>query len=498
MSPHHSSFRGQTVGVIGLIVAIISAFAWFPVNIGAAALSSVLSVVAVFYGERIYAALTPLVIGAVLIFSSPITLATILSLALDGNPGPLLLAMLFLAAPFGAMAYQNAQRRAGHRLANDGPGIIRRQQPQPLAAYLESDSASSGRQVSRAFTYSAFLSYSHADQAWANWLHKRLEQHRFDDDLVGRPSPLGPIPKTLAPVFRDREDFTGGHLLNDATASALESSATLVVVCSKSAAQRPAVNEEVRIFRSRYSNRSVIPVIIDGNWPENFPPALRVEIASDGSLSERPATFLGADVRRSGDGKELALCKAIAGIVNVRADDIFRRVRRQKQRRTRNLLAAILVVATALTGLLFWGENNRRAAVYQRNAMDWDLGVTVEPLNEGWTVTNLRTKGAAEKAGLENGDVIVEVNGDKVDKSTTRETMIQLLGGAPDKVVALTIERHGNQKRAFHVTYEQRPLQLSQSPSALFMFAMIGAFVGVVILTILLLGFVRQPEPDRS
>jgi hypothetical protein len=55
--------------------------------------------------------------------------------------------------------------------------------------------------------YRAFLSYSHRDVGWARSLHGWLESFRVDKDLVGRETALGPVPKTLRPIFRDREDF---------------------------------------------------------------------------------------------------------------------------------------------------------------------------------------------------------------------------------------------------------------------------------------------------
>jgi hypothetical protein len=70
--------------------------------------------------------------------------------------------------------------------------------------------------------YRAFLSYSHRDTAWAKWLHARLEGFRIDADLIGRQTPIGPVPKTLRPIFRDREDFSGGHTLTEATVMALD------------------------------------------------------------------------------------------------------------------------------------------------------------------------------------------------------------------------------------------------------------------------------------
>ena len=125
------------------------------------------------------------------------------------------------------------------------------------------------------FKYRALLSYSHRDVGWARWLHARLEGFHFDKDLIGRDTTLGPVPNTLRPIFRDREDFSGGQTLTDATVAALDASPALIVLCSSLAASRPAVNEEVRLFRSRHPERPVIPVIVDGAAPDNFPPARR-------------------------------------------------------------------------------------------------------------------------------------------------------------------------------------------------------------------------------
>ena len=113
--------------------------------------------------------------------------------------------------------------------------------------------------------YRAFLSYGHADASWAKWLHGRLESFRFDKDLIGRETSLGAVPKTLRPIFRDREEFSGGHSLTAATIAALDASAALIVLCSTIAAGRPAVNEEVRLFRSRHPDRPVIPVIVEAH-----------------------------------------------------------------------------------------------------------------------------------------------------------------------------------------------------------------------------------------
>ena len=55
--------------------------------------------------------------------------------------------------------------------------------------------------------YSAFISYSHKDRAWAGWLHRELERYRLPKALVGRDSPVGVLERKLPPVFQDREEL---------------------------------------------------------------------------------------------------------------------------------------------------------------------------------------------------------------------------------------------------------------------------------------------------
>ena len=206
------------------------------------------------------------------------------------------------------------------------------------------------------FKFSAFLSYAHADARWGTWLHKRLEGYKLDRELVGRVTPRGPVPKTLRPIFRDRDDFSGGHTLTDATIAALDASAALIAVCSTVAATRPAVNEEVRLFRSRHPDRPVIPVIIEGTYPANFPPALRFALAADGSVTDQPVTILGPDLRKTGDGRTLGLAKIAAGLTGLATDDLHQRLKRQQRRQAwiNGVVAACLMGLAGTGGVLYW------------------------------------------------------------------------------------------------------------------------------------------------
>jgi len=127
--------------------------------------------------------------------------------------------------------------------------------------------------------YRAFLSYSHRDSAAAKRLHSRLEGFRIDKDLVGRATPMGPIPKQLRPIFRDRHDFDAGGTLGEQTISAIDSAGAMILLASPASASSRPVNDEVRLFCERHPERPLIPLILDGE-PGNaerecFPPALR-------------------------------------------------------------------------------------------------------------------------------------------------------------------------------------------------------------------------------
>jgi TIR domain len=200
---------------------------------------------------------------------------------------------------------------------------------------------------------------SYKDISWARWLHVRLEQFRIDKDLIGRRTPVGPVPKTLRPIFRDREDFSGGNTLADATVAAIDAAAALIVVCSAASAARPAVNEEVPLFRSRHPYRPVIPVIVDGAWPENFPPALRYELTSDGAITDHSVTILGPDLRETGDGRKLGLAKVVAGLTGLDTDVIFRRAERARRRTLQLISVASLAVLLVVSILGAWAEIQR-------------------------------------------------------------------------------------------------------------------------------------------
>jgi len=220
------------------------------------------------------------------------------------------------------------------------------------------------------FKYRAFLSYSHRDGPQGEWLHKALERHTIDKDLVGRETPVGPVPTTLRPIFRDRDDFSAGHSLTDQTLAALEASQFLIVMCSPSAVNSRYVDEEIRLFKAMGRSDRVIPVIVAGepNDPDRecFPQALRFKVDSDGAVSNKREEPIAADARPHADGREVAKQKVVAALLGLSFDEVIRRAKRFRRQRLRKWIGAALVLCLILAGLVGWAENNQRDAEDQR------------------------------------------------------------------------------------------------------------------------------------
>ncbi|MGB5589358.1 MAG: toll/interleukin-1 receptor domain-containing protein [Gammaproteobacteria bacterium] len=201
--------------------------------------------------------------------------------------------------------------------------------------------------------YKAFISYSHRDERWARWLHRKLETYRVPKRLVGQPSPLGPIPPRLTPIFRDRDELPTATDLGAVIQQALDDSESLIVICSPAAAASRWVNEEIRYFRRLGRGDRVFCLIVDGepgggadaeSKQECFPEALTEQLDAGGPDASQD--HAAADIRPRGDGKQSARLKVIAGLLGVGLDELRQR---EQQRRQRRLIA---VAASAVAGMV--------------------------------------------------------------------------------------------------------------------------------------------------
>ena len=214
------------------------------------------------------------------------------------------------------------------------------------------------------FRYRAFLSYSHRDRRWADWLHRALERYRVPDRLAQGTTGERRLPPRLAPIFRDRDELPSSPSLSAAIREALADSEALIVICSPHAARSRWVDEEIRQFRALGRGERIFCCIVDGvpgsgDDRECLPPSLR------GDGSGAAADPLAADARQEGDGRSGAKLKLIAGLLGVGLDELRQRDLRRRYRQLAAVTAGALVVAVvtvslAVFALLARGEADRR------------------------------------------------------------------------------------------------------------------------------------------
>lgn len=230
--------------------------------------------------------------------------------------------------------------------------------------------------VSR-FIYRAFLSYSHHDKAWADWLHKELETWRVPSRLIGTQAAHGVIPRSLRPVFRDREELASATDLGQEITDALNRSECLIVICSPAAAASRWVNEEVLAFKRMGRGGRILCLIVEGEpnatdlpgreAEECFCPALRFAPDAAGELSNRRAEPIAADVRLGHDSKSAAKLRLIAGMLGVGFDALIQREAHRRRRRAL-VIAAAALLGMAITSVLALNAVIARNEARQRQA----------------------------------------------------------------------------------------------------------------------------------
>lgn len=224
--------------------------------------------------------------------------------------------------------------------------------------------------------YMAFLSYSHDDAEMADWLHEALEEFHVPPRLVGKLTDHGPIPKQLAPIFRDRHELAAASDLGEEIEEAIAGSRFLIVLCSMSAAKSRWIDEEIACFKRLHREDRILAAIIDGEpfasddpgheAEECFPAALRVHFDRRGRPTAQRAEPIAADLRDGGDGRKMGLLKIAAGMMGVGLDDLAQREAQRRHRRLYAITGASVAGMLVASGLAYMAVDARDEARDQR------------------------------------------------------------------------------------------------------------------------------------
>jgi tetratricopeptide (TPR) repeat protein len=306
------------------------------------------------------------------------------------------------------------------------------------------------------FRYKAFISYSHKDRDWSAWLQRALENYRVPKRLVGNEGEFGPVPRRLAPVFRDREDLPSASDLSAKVKESLEFSETLIVICSPAAAQSRWVNEEIRQFKSLGREERVLALIVEGD-PQSkdpdqqcFPPALTV--SADGS----PCEPLAADARKWADGKLLAKLKIVAGVLGIRLDELRRR-NMQRSRRIWTFATVTSVAMLLLTGtLVFTTFSSQKEARLQRTNTEELLSYMLGNLKRLDPIVGLEV---LDREDEDHRNIIQSLGLDQMENEQLVEKAMSLRDQGQEDHERGQLDQaivHFNQSRAVFVELHQR------------------------------------------
>lgn len=207
------------------------------------------------------------------------------------------------------------------------------------------------------YKYDVFISYSHKDKYWGDWLYKKLNSYKVPKELVGTKNKIGEaVPSKFKRIFRDIDQTPAHSNLSDVINNALLNSKYLIVICSPNAHKSKWVNEEIRLFKKLHGEDKVLALIVDGipnatyddninNDLEAFPHSLRYKLDLNYDLSEQKTEPLAANLQAIADGKLKAEMKLIAGLLQLAdlqtlMNDELKRIKKNK----RNKLSVFILI----------------------------------------------------------------------------------------------------------------------------------------------------------
>lgn len=238
-----------------------------------------------------------------------------------------------------------------------------------------------------AIRYAAFISYSHADEAAAKSLHRRLETYRLPPQVRSAKNET-----RVGTIFRDRADLAAASDLTDSIKTALADSAALIVLCSPEARQSKWVDAEIRLFRDLHPAAPILAVILRGDPADAMPDA----------MVEGGREPLAADFRKEGDGTKLGFLKVVAALKALPLDSLIQRDAQRKLRRVIGITVVAVTLALAMLGMTAYAISAQREAERQR--------AEAEGLID-YMLTDLRTR----LRGVGNTEVMSAVNDRAMD-----------------------------------------------------------------------------------
>lgn len=197
--------------------------------------------------------------------------------------------------------------------------------------------------------YIAFISYSRKDKEIADWLHDKLESYVLPD----REKALSIFPfkgKYFRKVFLDTQDL---HIeerpFTENLKKAIEQSAFLIVLCSKSSVKSPFVSKEINYFIETHDNNlsRIVPIFIDevdGCIPEAF---------NGTTIMQRHFPIYNSHLSKKSEANNYCFYQIVSYILKINFSDIYNRYEiaaKKSLQKRRNIFIGIILLLTVIAG----------------------------------------------------------------------------------------------------------------------------------------------------
>lgn len=266
------------------------------------------------------------------------------------------------------------------------------------------------------FKYRAFISYSHEDEKWAAWLHRKLEQYRVPKRII---ESEGLKANRLTPIFRDREELGSASSLTNEIDEALADSEYLIVVCSPTAAKSHWVNIEIERYIALGGAGRILCLIVDGEPPDCFPQSLQ---------RHEP---LAADARGHADGRNEAKLKIVSGLLGIGLGELRQREVQRRQRRLLGVSAASFVVVLVMGILTTFALLARQEAEREAATSEQVIEFLVD-LFEVSSPGEARGNAVTAREILDRG--VARISGELEDQPLTQARLIETMGSVYTKL----------------------------------------------------------------
>jgi tetratricopeptide (TPR) repeat protein len=196
--------------------------------------------------------------------------------------------------------------------------------------------------------YDAFLSYSHTDLKFAEWLEEQLESYRPPSNI--------PLLNKRLNIFRDESDVRAATDLTEELRKHIGSSRYLIIACSPDARKSEHVRKEIAEFIDAHGSANVLCVLCAGrpNQEVGVEDPAQDQAFPDVLLQpgrEPLAADFRAQVLANSRTSREELLKIIAPLLGVQKNILAQRERERSKRRWKRITYASFV----LLGLLLLG-----------------------------------------------------------------------------------------------------------------------------------------------